>query len=153
MTDSRISAAARDPHEDPLRVLVVDDDDVNRRVAEAILIEFGCAVTLAATGEEAVEDAFLQPFDLVVMDLHMPGIGGDEATRQIRRLSASRSAFIARWTTDTPSRLDAGLYDGELPKPITFDALWDAVSESRRRSRNRSEDQKDRCDAPRRPLN
>jgi len=140
MADSHFGAAARDPDEEPLRVLVVDDHDVNRRVVEAILLQFGCSVTLAATGEEAVEDAFLQPFDLIIMDLHMPGMGGDEATHQIRRLSASRSAFIARWTTDMPTRPDAGLYDGELPKPITFEALWDIASESRRRSCNRSED-------------
>ena len=140
MTDSHFGAEARDPDEEPLRVLVVDDHDVNRRVVEAILLEFGCSVTLAATGEEAMEDAFLQPFDLIVMDVHMPGMGGDEATRHIRKLSASRSAFIARWTTDTPARLDAGLYDGELPKPITFGALWDLVSEAGRRSRNQSED-------------
>jgi len=123
-------------------VLVVDDHDVNRKVVEAILSEFGCSVTLAATGEEAVEHAFLQPFDLIVMDLHMPGIDGDEATRSIRRLSASRSAYIARWSTDTPARLDVGLYDGELPKPITFAALGDAVSESSRRSRNRCDDRR-----------
>jgi CheY-like chemotaxis protein len=140
MADSHFGAAEHDPDEAPLRVLVVDDHDVNRRVIEAILLKFDCSVTLAATGEEAVDHAFLQPFDLVVMDLHMPGIGGDEATRQIRRLSASRSAFIARWSSDTPARLDGGLYDGELPKPITFDALWDVVSESGRRSRNRSDD-------------
>jgi CheY-like chemotaxis protein len=140
MTDSHFGAAARDPDEEPLRVLVVDDHDVNRRVIEMILLQFSCSVTLAATGEEAVEHAFLQPFDLIVMDLHMPGVSGDEATRQIRRLSASRSAFIARWSTDTPARLDAGLYDGELPKPITFEALLDVVSEASRRSRNRSED-------------
>jgi two-component system, sensor histidine kinase len=140
MTDSHFGAAARDPDEAPLRVLVVDDHDVNRRVLAAILSKFGCSITLAATGEEAVDHAFLQPFDLIVMDLYMPGIGGDEATRQIRRLSASRSAFIARWSTDMPERLDAGLYDGELPKPITSEALLDVVSESSRRSRNRSED-------------
>ena len=140
MADSHFGADARDPGEEPLRVLVVDDHDINRRVVQAILLEFGCAVTLAATGEEAVDDAFLQPFDLIVMDLHMPGVGGDEAARHIRRLSASRGAFIARWSTEAPGRLDAGLYDGDLPKPVTFAALWDVVCEARRRSRNRSED-------------
>jgi two-component system autoinducer 1 sensor kinase/phosphatase LuxN len=142
MADSHFDAAEHDPDEAPLRVLVVDDHDVNRRVIEAILLKFDCSVALAATGEEAVDHAFLQPFDLIIMDLHMPGMGGDEATRQIRRLSASRSAFIARWSTDIPERLNAGLYDGELPKPITFEALWDVVTESGRRARNRSDDRR-----------
>jgi CheY-like chemotaxis protein len=142
MTDSHshFGAPEPDPDEGRLRVLIVDDHDVNRQVIETILVQFGCAVTVAATGEEALDQAFLQPFDLIVMDLHMPGIGGDEAARGIRKLSASRCAFIARWSSDTTERLDAGLYDGELPKPVSFGALWDLVTESARRSRNRADD-------------
>jgi CheY-like chemotaxis protein len=121
-----------------LKVLVADDHPVNQQVMRAVLPYFGCDATGATSGEAAVELASAAAFDLIIMDLHMPGIGGDEAARRIREgAGASRLAFIARWTTDTPLRLNGALYDAELEKPMLRARVGALVREARRRARNR----------------
>ena len=67
------------------RVLVVDDNLVNRDLVCAVLRAFGAEMTQAADGEAAVQLASSEPFDVILMDLRMPGIGGEAATRQIRQ--------------------------------------------------------------------
>jgi CheY-like chemotaxis protein len=140
VVDSHLSPFSREGDEVPMRVLVVDDNEHNRLVMQAILPSLGCTMTSVASGEEAAELARVAAFDLVVMDLHMPGIGGDEAAWRIRNDGPSRSAFIVRWSTDMPARLDLGLYDGELPKPLRCAALEDVVGEARRRMLNRADE-------------
>src|SRR5579862_1217246 len=120
-----------------IKVLVADDTELNRRVMQVLLLEAACSVTLAASGEEAVDYARTQTFDLIVMDLHMPEMTGDEATRAIRAAGGSRAAVIAQWTTDDGGRRDAGLYDARLPKPVRFPALLGLVGEARRRMLSR----------------
>jgi CheY-like chemotaxis protein len=132
------TSASHDDADAPrIKVLVVDDTELNRRVMQVLLIEAGCSVTLSGTGDEAVDCARTQTFDLIVMDLHMPGLSGDEATRAIRAAGGSRSAMIAQWTTDDGGRRDAGLYDTRLPKPIRYPALLGLVGEARRRAAGR----------------
>jgi CheY-like chemotaxis protein len=120
-----------EPNPAPLRVLVVDDQLLNRRVMQALLAEHDCSVTQAASGEEALAAARIHPFDLVVMDLHLPGCSGDEAARGIRAGWGSRRPFIVRWTTDPPAKLEASLYDGQMPKPITLAALDEVIVRAR----------------------
>lgn len=74
-----------------LRVLVVDDSDVNREVAQASLRSAGHSVTTARDGSEAVRLAASQDFDVILMDMLMPVMGGLQATRQIRALDGRRS--------------------------------------------------------------
>lgn len=126
-------------HEPRLRALVVDDHDTNRRIMQALLPPLGCEVTAAGSGEEAVELARAARFDLVLMDLHMPGIDGDEATRQLREMGPSRLAFAAQWSTDPMGRLDQGLYDARLAKPLRLDELQAVVAEARRRALGRAD--------------
>jgi len=133
MTDSR-SFENSEPDEIALRVLVVDDNALNRMLMEAMLTEFGCAVSLAENGEAACGIAHANPFDLIVMDLQMPVLDGDSATRRIRAGGASRQAFVVRWTTEDDTRLNGELYDGELPKPLTCSPLIAAVSLASRRA-------------------
>lgn len=128
-----------DPDKSRLSVLVVDDQEINLQLMPLLLRELDCAATLAGSGEEAVELAAAAGFDLVLMDLHMAGMDGDEATRKIRAKGASHLAFIATWTTDPPPRLDLGLYDGALVKPLTVEALGEVVWEVRRRVLNRGD--------------
>ncbi|HWF76658.1 MAG TPA: response regulator [Caulobacteraceae bacterium] len=120
-----------------LSVLVVDDHQPNRRIMAVLLESLGCAVSCAASGEEAVELARHAIFDLVVMDLHMTGIGGDEATRRLRAHGRSRSAFVVQWSSDPMGRLNHGLYDARLAKPAALDELQALVAEVRRRLQGR----------------
>ena len=62
-------------------VLIVDDDLKLRRVLHAALSKVGFAVTGVANGESALQQATTSPFDAVVLDVNMPGIGGIEACR------------------------------------------------------------------------
>lgn len=117
-----------------LKALVVDDQALNRRVMSILLQEFGCVATLAESGEEAVEYAAAGGFDVVFMDLNMPGLDGDATTRRIRAGGASKAAFIVRWTTELVSWLDVGLYDDQVTKPITLPALARVVGEVRWRA-------------------
>ena len=69
----------------PARVLIVDDETNMRKTLSDILGDDGYDVSTAATGEEAVELCSRERFDIVLMDVRMPGVGGVEAFRQIRR--------------------------------------------------------------------
>jgi CheY-like chemotaxis protein len=133
MTDSR-SFENSEPDEIQLRVLVVDDNAPNRLLMEAMLTELGCVVSLAANGEAGSGIARANPFDLIVMDLQMPVLDGDGATRRIRADGASKQAFVVRWTTEDNTRLNRELYDGELPKPLNCSPLIAAVSLASRRA-------------------
>jgi CheY-like chemotaxis protein len=138
MTDSSQPLFERDD-EAPLRVLVADDNEHNRLVMQAILPMLNCSVVCAGLGEEAIDLAGVAVFDLIIMDPHMPGMSGDEAAAHIRAGGASRAAFMVRWSTDAPARLDRGLYDADLPKPVRCAAVEDVVAEARRRALNRAD--------------
>jgi CheY-like chemotaxis protein len=117
-----------------LKALVVDDQELNRRVMNLLLQECGCSATLAACGEEAIEFAAAGAFDVVFMDLNMPGLDGDATTRRIRAAGASKVAYIVRWTTELVSWLDVGLYDDQATKPITLPSLARVIAEVRWRA-------------------
>jgi signal transduction histidine kinase/AmiR/NasT family two-component response regulator len=76
----------------PLEIMSVDDNRMNQLVLTKMLSRLGCSVTQAMNGEEAVALARERRFDLIFMDLQMPGIDGFEAHRQIRRQEEERLA-------------------------------------------------------------
>jgi signal transduction histidine kinase/AmiR/NasT family two-component response regulator len=75
----------RDEDQAPaLRVLVVDDHEINRRAVELVLTPTGASITTAVNGRQALDLALVQVFDLIVMDVRMPEMNGREATRLLR---------------------------------------------------------------------
>ena len=113
-----------------MQVLVVDDEEVNRLLASAQLSRLGMRAVTVATGEESVE--LLSKGggpDLVLMDLWMPGIDGDEATRRIRAAEGrhGRRAVIigvtASTSTDDRLRAESAGMDDFLAKPVSLSAL------------------------------
>ena len=73
------------PEEDrPLRVLVVDDHDINRRAVQLILMPLGCEIAQAENGMKALELASTNAFDVIFMDVRMPELDGRETTRRLR---------------------------------------------------------------------
>ncbi len=105
------------------RILVVDDMETNRFLLEVFLRRSGFVPTLAATGEEAVRLAAAQPFDAILMDLHMPGLDGFTATQRIRAAEpAGRHTPIIALTASvakgTRAKCLAAGMDDYLTKPL-----------------------------------
>ena len=111
------------------RVLVVDDNEVNRIVARAQLGAVGLEPDDAADGLQALERvAGGVGYDIILMDVHMPKLDGVEATRRIRALAPHRHTPIIALTADAFSAdrerfLDAGMSD-HLPKPLQARQLY-----------------------------
>jgi CheY-like chemotaxis protein len=110
-------------HESRIRVLVCEDNPVNRTVASRLLERAGFVVGLAHNGQSAIEEFQRQPWDVVLMDLQMPEMDGFEATRRIRELNeAGRTVPIVAITAhamqgDRERCFSAGMND-YLPKPF-----------------------------------
>lgn len=112
----------------PLQVLLAEDNIVNRKVAMAFLERAGHVVTVARDGYEAVAQAGRGGFDVVLMDVSMPGMDGYEATSRIRSLPDSRGrvpilALTASAMRGEAERCRAAGMDGYLAKPIDADVL------------------------------
>ena len=110
------------------RLLVVDDNDVNRIVAHAQLDAVGIAADDATDGAQAVEMAARTAYDLILMDVHMPTLDGVEATRRIRQLDGYRDTPIIALTADAfdvdrQRFLDAGMSD-HVAKPLQTGPLY-----------------------------
>jgi len=71
-------------HPEEIRILLVDDNAVNRRIAETILAKHGCKVVAVDTAPKALEQLARDSFDLVLMDCNLPGMNGFEVTRALR---------------------------------------------------------------------
>lgn len=116
----------------PLRVLLVDDDPVNREVGEAMLRRLGHQVAVARNGTSAIERAGRDVFDVILMDLHMPDLDGVEAARRIRNLPLSQFPRIIALTADVSERsrerfAQAGIRT-IIGKPILMKTLRDALA-------------------------
>lgn len=111
-----------------LRLLVVDDSATNREIVALMLSPKGVTVTEAGSGQEAVDQAASTPFDLILMDIRMPGLDGPGATRAIRQAGgANRTTPILAFTADSEDvggKLGwASLFDDRVAKPVFVDDL------------------------------
>ena len=116
-----------------VRVLLVEDNDVNRKLALHMLKRLGCSVEVASNGREALESTAVRHYDLVFMDIQMPEMDGVEATRLIRereRDSGHHLPIIAMTAHamegDRERCLAAGM-DDYLSKPVKIDLLAQMV--------------------------
>ena len=118
------------------RILVVEDNDLNREIAYELLQETGAEIETASDGLEAVNKVSASPegyYDFIIMDIQMPVMDGLEATRQIRLLdrqdikdlpivAMSANAFAE----DVRLSLEAGMNE-HIAKPIEIDRLYSVM--------------------------
>ncbi len=115
-----------------IRALVVDDHPANRELARLILAGIGAEVSEAADGEEAARLASQWPYDIILMDLRMPGLDGPGALRKIRSAPGPNDAtpilaFTADADTETADRLAAMGFQDTIAKPLDPGRLTAAV--------------------------
>lgn len=115
------------------RILLAEDNDINAMVAVTLLESAGYAVLRVANGEEAVEAVQEAAFDLVLMDMQMPGMDGLEAARLIRELPepAGRTAIVAMTANAMREHHESCLAAGMnefISKPVNPDALLGMVA-------------------------
>ena len=114
------------------RVLVVEDNAVNQKVATSLLTKLGVRVDVAGHGREAIEMVGLLPYDLIFMDCQMPEMNGFEASSAIRRLDGAKSRIpIVAMTADVVAGarercLSAGMNDF-VAKPVDVPSLAAAL--------------------------
>jgi signal transduction histidine kinase/CheY-like chemotaxis protein len=128
---------ARAPRLEPgraLRVLVVDDHPINHEFAAEALRRLGHAVTTASSGQEALTLLEMRSFDLVLMDVQMPGLDGLEATRRFRLMEQAEGkhtpvvALTAHSGRDEHERCRAAGMDDVITKPVTTARLAAVIS-------------------------
>ncbi|MDE2441907.1 MAG: response regulator [Betaproteobacteria bacterium] len=117
------------------RILLVEDTPVNQRIAERLLLRYGCLVTIAADGVQALVAVERQAFDLILMDMQMPEMDGLEATRRLRLREHERQlphtpilAITANAMSDDRDQCMAAGMDDFVAKPFRADEVIAAVS-------------------------
>ena len=138
MEKSEIGGSAADDtvastQDRPFRILVVDDNDINREVIKAMLESQNFFIEEARDGQEAVEASRNTLYDLILMDSHMPVMSGEEATRIIRRekTNQNQTTPIIAITADAiagvrEKLLESGMNDC-LVKPIEMQQLYEMI--------------------------
>jgi PAS domain S-box-containing protein len=142
--------AAPNPALAPLRILLTEDNPVNQKVAAGLLEKMGHEVTIAVNGHEAVNLVVEKSFDLILMDIQMPVMGGVEATQKIRegqRESGIHIPIIAMtahaMAGDAEKYLKGGM-DGYVSKPIRTDRLRSEIERLTERNGRREDKDMDK---------
>ena len=106
------------------RVLIVDDEPVNRRLAEVLFQKLGWHVTTLESGEQALLHLGTHRYALVVLDISMPGLTGLDVCQHIRADPALRELWVVAYTAHAyaadQARFLAGGFDAVLVKPISL---------------------------------
>ena len=121
----------------PLRCLVVDDDEDMREVLVRVVERMGHVVDQASDGAQAVEALARATYDVMLLDLVMPRMGGEDVLRWIRRHPQSAAGVkvivVSAWADERVNALTDLGADAVLPKPLLAEQLRDLL-ESRMRS-------------------
>ncbi|WP_225896896.1 ATP-binding protein [Brevundimonas goettingensis] len=128
------AAEGEDEQDRPLRVLVVDDHDINRRAVELILAPLGCDISTAADGMAALRQCEAAAFDVIFMDVRMPELDGRETTRRLRAGESpnAKTPVIAVTADTAPDDIAACMAAGMdyfVSKPLTPPALLGALQQ------------------------
>jgi len=139
-TEPAPAQATSQPHNAPLEILLAEDNPVNRKLAIALLGKLGHRVTLAVDGNDAIAAFTRGRFDLILMDIMLPGVDGLSAIARIREIEA-RAAAQSGAPSVTPiialtahamqgdrERFLAQGADGHVAKPIRFEELKSAIN-------------------------
>ena len=126
----------------PLRILIAEDNPVNQKIAVKILNKLGYQPLIANNGKEALEMVSQEQYDIILMDVQMPGMNGLEATRMIRTCLEIQPVVIAMTANvlqgDRDECLQAGM-DDYMSKPIELPELlsqlekWSLVLKERKK--------------------
>ncbi len=113
------------------QVLVAEDNASNQMLIKILLEKLGLTVTIVGDGEQAVQAAMSQPFDVILMDIQMPKMNGYEATQALRqqKIDLPIIALTANaMKGDSEKCLEAGC-NGYMPKPVNKDLLYSTLAE------------------------
>ncbi len=115
-----------------LKVLLVDDNEINQDVLKSIIEEVGMLGTVTSSGRQAIEKVKTEEFDIVLMDIMMPGMDGYEATAEIRKMKSSKElpviAVTASASSDERRRCIDSNIDDYITKPINREALIRSIA-------------------------
>lgn len=116
-----------------INIMVVDDNDVNLRLAEIILHKHKARVITARSGAQAIDYASMNSFDIIFMDLHMPGLDGYETTQKIRDITPGKQPVIIALTANAMPQekekvMRSGM-NGILIKPVSDGVLQKVVNQ------------------------
>lgn len=129
---NQVPPAAAPQSSSQRRLLVVDDNPVNRMLAMAFAERLGWGAEELSSGALVLDRLAETSFDLVLLDISMPGLSGDEVLRQLRAVPALRQQKVVAYTAhafpEERAQLLAAGFDGLLIKPITFQALADVLN-------------------------
>jgi PAS domain S-box-containing protein len=121
----------------PLRILMAEDNVINQKVTQSFLLRLGYRADVVANGQEALDALKRQTYDVVLMDVQMPEMDGETATRIIRTWDTKDQPRIIAMTAnalqgDREHYLEVGM-DDYVSKPINVDELTRVLRESRAR--------------------
>lgn len=112
-----------------MKILVVDDNDANRLLAVMMLEDHGHEIAEAVDGLEALEAVARETFDLILLDISMPRMSGDDVCRKLKAdgVASRIVAFTAHVLADEIAHIMAAGFDALLTKPFSEEELLAAI--------------------------
>jgi signal transduction histidine kinase/DNA-binding response OmpR family regulator len=123
----------------PLTILLVDDNAMNRKLGTKVLTRLGYTPDVVEDGYQAIAACLAKPYDLVLMDIEMPGLNGLDASARIRTEVSGRIPYLVALTanamTGDRERYIASGMDDYLSKPLRIESLVEALGKAVQRAR------------------